>query len=88
MTSLRKQPRASKKQLRALAVDRSAAPSIVADEPPSAHPPLTGQSMTPWLVVAMAVIIFAGALFGYDQGVISGALDGIKKSFVLSPLLV
>ena len=53
-----------------------------------APPPLTGQSMTPWLVVAMAVILFAGALFGYDQGVISGALDGIKKSFVLTPLLV
>ncbi len=51
-------------------------------------PPLTGQSMTPWLAVAMAVIIFAGALFGYDQGVISGALDGIKKSFVLTPVLV
>lgn len=59
-----------------------------AKQPPAAPPPLTGQSMTPWLLVAMAVIIFAGALFGYDQGVISGALDGIKKSFVLTPLLV
>ena len=78
-----------KKQSRTAAVDRLAtAPYIVASEPPSSPPSLTGQSMTPWLVVAMAVIIFSGALFGYDQGVISGALDGIKKSFVLSPLLV
>jgi hypothetical protein len=44
--------------------------------------------MTPWLAVAMAVIIFAGALFGYDQGVISGALHGIQATFGLSPILV
>jgi sugar porter (SP) family MFS transporter len=36
----------------------------------------------------MIVILFAGALFGYDQGVISGALNGIKKTLVLSPLLI
>ena len=28
--------------------------------------------MTPWLGVVLAVILFSGALFGYDQGVISG----------------
>src|ERR1700684_248946 len=28
-----------------------------------------------------AVIVLAGALFGYDQGVISGALLGIQKAF-------
>nr|WP_294552248.1 sugar porter family MFS transporter [uncultured Rhodopila sp.] len=61
--------------------------SVGTSQLPAAPLPLTGQSMTPWLVVAMAVILFAGALFGYDQGVISGALDGIKKSFVLTPLL-
>ena len=44
--------------------------------------------MTAWLLVSMVVILFAGALFGYDQGVISGALNGIKKTFVLTPLLV
>jgi sugar porter (SP) family MFS transporter len=32
--------------------------------------------------------LLAGALFGYDQGVISGALEGIKRDLRLSPLLV
>ena len=29
----------------------------------------------------IAVVLLAGALFGYDQGVISGALLGIQKAF-------
>jgi len=33
------------------------------------------------------VIMLAGALFGYDQGVISGALDGIKRQFHTSTIL-
>jgi len=53
-----------------------------------ASPRLSGQALTPWLLVAMTGILFAGALFGYDQGVISGALTGIKKTFLLTPLLV
>src|SRR6185437_2441711 len=32
-------------------------------------------------VSIIAVVVLAGALFGYDQGVISGALIGIKKAF-------
>jgi SP family galactose:H+ symporter-like MFS transporter len=45
-------------------------------------------SVTPWLAVVLAVILFSGGLFGYDQGVISGALHGIKATFSLSALLV
>ena len=44
--------------------------------------------MTPWLVVVLAAVTLAGALFGYDQGVISGALHGITATFSLSSLLV
>ena len=49
--------------------------------------PQGGRLGLPMLVV-LAVVIFSGALFGYDQGVISGALDGIKREFGLGPLLV
>src|SRR5271163_4432041 len=34
------------------------------------------------------VVLFSGGLFGYNQGVISGALHGIKARFSLSPLLI
>ena len=47
-----------------------------------------GQSVTLSLVVVLAVILLSGALFGYDQGVISGALHGITLTFSLSALLV
>ena len=45
-------------------------------------------TMTPWLAVVLAVILLSGALFGYDQGVVSGALTSIKAEFSLSALLV
>jgi MFS family permease len=47
-----------------------------------------GQTMTPWLWLVVAVVLFAGGLFGYDQGVISGALGGIKSTVTLSPLMI
>ena len=39
-------------------------------------------------MVVLVVVLFSGGLFGYDQGVISGALHGIKATFSLSALLV
>ena len=43
---------------------------------------------SPALVLVLVVVLLAGALFGYDQGVISGALEGVQRDFKLSPLLV
>lgn len=37
--------------------------------------------MTRWMWIVGGVILTAGVLFGYDQGVISGALRGIEKDF-------
>jgi MFS transporter, SP family, galactose:H+ symporter len=50
--------------------------------------PSRNESMTRWLVVVLGVVVFAGGLFGYDQGVISGALPGIKSTFSLSLFMV
>jgi SP family galactose:H+ symporter-like MFS transporter len=61
---------------------------VAAVRTPSGAAPLAGQTVTPWLIVVLAVILFSGGLFGYDQGVISGALHGIKATFSLSALLV
>ena len=37
-----------------------------------------------WLFMVGVVIMLAGLLFGYDQGVIAGALEGIQNSFHVS----
>ncbi len=49
---------------------RGEAPSVIPDKLPLAR-----------AASIIAVILLAGALFGYDQGVISGALIGIEKAF-------
>jgi len=49
---------------------------------------LPAESLTFRLVVVIVVVVFAGGLFGYDQGVISGALPGIKSTFSLSVLML
>ena len=55
---------------------------------PPLRPPASAQHITPWLAVVLVVVLFSGGLFGYDQGVISGALHGIRQSFSLSPLVI
>ncbi len=68
----------------------TSAPST-ATPPPTANlaePPFPGQTITPWLAVVLAVVLIAGLLFGYDQGVISGALHGIEREFDLGALMI
>lgn len=43
---------------------------------------------SPALALVLCAVLLAGTLFGYDQGVISGALDGVQRDFKLSALAV
>ncbi|MET0909712.1 MAG: sugar porter family MFS transporter, partial [Ilumatobacteraceae bacterium] len=52
------------------------------DEATMAEPP--PHRIGRWLVMVGVVIMLAGLLFGYDQGVISGALHGIDQEFDIS----
>src|SRR5262245_31310260 len=44
--------------------------------------------ITRWLVGIAAVVMLSGLLFGYDQGIIAGALAGIEADFHPSTLVV
>ena len=56
-----------------LCVDSSLTIVTVTDTP-LPKPLQSGQTVTPWLMVVLVVVLFSGGLFGYDQGVISRAL--------------
>ncbi len=52
-------------------------PAIILPDPVRDHLPFARAASV------IAVVVLAGALFGYDQGVISGALLGIQKAFAV-----
>ncbi|MFI0845033.1 sugar porter family MFS transporter [Mesorhizobium sp. IMUNJ 23232] len=51
-------------------------------------PAFWARSPATLIAIVFLVILTSGLLFGYDQGVISGALSGIKQAMGLSPLLI
>ncbi|MBV8462942.1 MAG: sugar porter family MFS transporter [Acidimicrobiales bacterium] len=55
---------------------------------PDGAPRPAARRIRPALIGVGVVIMLAGALFGYDQGVISGALTGIQKQFNVGTLLL
>ena len=64
--------------------------TVIADEAERAeegHTPLLFGRFRTWLVMVGVIVILAGVLFGYDQGVIAGALGGMTASFDLSTLM-
>jgi hypothetical protein len=61
---------------------KTALPIDVDDEVSPPH------HMSRYLLAVGLVVMLAGLLFGYDQGVISGALNGIEKSFHPSTFVI
>ena len=53
-------------------------------EPGELRTPMLFGRFRTWLAMVAFVVILAGVLFGYDQGVISGALAGMTATFDLS----
>jgi sugar porter (SP) family MFS transporter len=61
---------------------------ILASASPTTKTAPPPQRMSRYLLAIGLVVMLAGLLFGYDQGVISGALSGIDKSFHPSTLVI
>ena len=57
--------------------------TVSMDAPVVAH----RQRVSRWLLGVGLVIMLAGLLFGYDQGVIAGALEGIRTDFSVGTTL-
>lgn len=55
---------------------------------PAAPDAAAAGRITRWLVGIAAVVMLAGLLFGYDQGIIAGALSGIEADFHPGTLVV
>ena len=72
--------------MQATLVERGTAMTEVEQRAVAPAPKRDRLSLT--LLAVGLVIMLAGVLFGYDQGVISGALDGIKKEFHVSTFLL
>jgi SP family galactose:H+ symporter-like MFS transporter len=49
--------------------------------------PFPQPGVTRWLLLVLIVLVLAGVLFGYDQGVTSAALPGLQQEFSLSLLM-
>jgi SP family galactose:H+ symporter-like MFS transporter len=63
------------------------ADTAVAPGTPDATTTPPRRRMTGWLVMVGVVVMLAGLLFGYDQGVIAGALHGIQQDFTVGTTL-
>src|SRR5215469_911334 len=61
--------------------------TTTAESATTARPTLIFGRFRFWLFMVGLVVILTGVLFGYDQGVISGALQFITKAFHLSTTL-
>jgi sugar porter (SP) family MFS transporter len=59
-----------------------------ASSAPASAAKATKAGFTRWLAGIAAVVMLSGLLFGYDQGIIAGALGGIESDFHPSTLVI